>query len=77
MNHEELARAYHAFFVKSEAGQYYVDQINLAIKTAHEAAEDEPEHSRDFAQRAKGLRTALDHITSVGTEVKKGRSVTS
>lgn len=73
MNHDELTKAYHAFFEKSEAGKYYVSQLNQLIRSAHENAENTPENARDYTQRAKGVREALDHITSVGAEIKKGR----
>lgn len=72
MKHEDLARAYNAFFNKTDAGKYFIAHIEESIKTAHEDAEKTPELSRDYTQRAKGLRIVLDHITSVGTEVKKG-----
>lgn len=74
MTHDELAKAYQAFFTKSEAGRHYITEITRLIDDAHKAAEDHPELSRDHVQRAKGLRLSLDHITSVGTEIKRGRS---
>lgn len=73
MNHEQLAKEYKAFFVESEAGRNYIAELERLINDAHKDAEDTPELARDYVQRAKGTRDALNHIIAVGTEIKKGR----
>lgn len=71
MKHDQLTKQYKAFFEDSEAGKYFVAELNRLISDAHRDAENVPENSRDHAQRAKGVRVVLDHIKSVGVEVKK------
>lgn len=71
MNHEQLAKAYEQFFVKSEAGGHFMAELNRLLDSNHTDAENTPELSRDFVQRAKGVREIVQHIESVMTEVKK------
>ena len=75
MNADDLRNAYQAFFIKSEAGKEFMKTLLGVINTAHISAENNPEFSRDFSQRAKGARQILDHIASATTEVKKGRAI--
>lgn len=75
MNSDQLKKAYEQFFVKSEAGKYFMTEVNRLITTNHESAEDKPELSRDHVQRAKGMRDIANHIQSVMTEVKKGKPI--
>lgn len=78
MNPDELARAYEAFFTKSEAGKYFMSQIHEAINDAHEKAEDNPEFAQAYTQRAKGVRSVLAHIQSVqsvGVTIKRGKPI--
>lgn len=67
----KLAEEYKKFFVESEAGQKFVEELKRLIDHNHEQAENTPELSRDYMQRAKGNREVLSHILSVGTEAKK------
>lgn len=73
MNQEQLIKPYQAFFTDNEAGKYFVTELYRLIDVAHKEAEDNPESARDCVQRAKGIREVLSHITSVGTEIKRGR----
>lgn len=75
MNPKVKADAYREFFFKSEAGQEFMKEISRLIATSHEEAEKSPELARDYVQRAKGNRQLLEHITSVTTEVKKGKPI--
>lgn len=70
MNKKDLENAYAQFFDKSQAGQYFVKELHRMIQSAHEDSENYPELSRDHAQRAKGMRMIVDHITSVKTKLK-------
>lgn len=71
MNADELRKAYQAFFIKSEAGKEFVASVLKVISTNHGNAENEPDHARDYVQRAKGARQILDHIASVTAEKKE------
>lgn len=68
---QQLKQAYQSFFEKSEAGKYFMSELNRLLSDNHEAAEKNPETARDFMQRAKGNRQVLEHILSVGIEIKK------
>jgi RNase P subunit RPR2 len=75
MNPRVRADAYREFFLKSEAGKEFVKEVERLITNNHEEAEKNPELSRDYVQRAKGNRQLLEHITSVTTEIKKGKPI--
>lgn len=66
-------KAYQNFFLKSEDGQEFVRRISSLILENHEKAEREPEHARDYSQRASGQREVIDLIRSLTTEIKKGK----
>lgn len=65
MKHEDQARAYAGFFQKHEAGKLFVQQLAELLQSAHVNAENDPDHARDYAQRAKGVRLVVAHIDSV------------
>lgn len=65
------ASKYRNFFVESPEGQQYVRILKKLITSNHQKAEQSPELARDFAQRAKGLREALDMTTSLSSDIKK------
>lgn len=71
----KLTSAYRQFFLKDEAGKEFTEFIEGLIDTAHQNAERDPDHSRDFTTKASGYRDILQHIQSVTTEVKKGRTI--
>lgn len=77
MKQEDRAKAYEQFFVNSEAGGYFMAEINRLLDTNHEAAEGNPELARDYVQRAKGVREVSEHIQNVMTAVKKGAPIRS
>lgn len=60
---------YEAFFA-SPAGIQYLTTIKTLIDSNHQKAEDTPELARDYMQRAKGNREALDHINMVLNDTK-------
>lgn len=71
----EKRRAYQAFFLKNEHGVAFMEQMLSLIEQQHEQAEKNPELARDFTQRAKGLRLAIEHIqaTAAGRKpIEKG-----
>lgn len=70
MTSEEQRRAYQSFFIKAEAGQQFMKHLSELITTQHEKAENEPELSRDYVQRAKGVREVIQHIQSMSAERK-------
>lgn len=55
----------YTFFFKSTSGEHLFNTISQIITSNHEKAEKDPEHARDYVQRAKGAREILDHISSV------------
>lgn len=65
---------YQNFFLKTEAGKEFVAEVQARIAANHQAAESDPLLARDFTQRAKGNREILDHILSVTTPKKGGRT---
>lgn len=70
---KELELAYQSFFLKNEHGKYCLSKIGEIIVDNHEKAEDNPELSRDYVQRARGAREALLSITNVfNSSSKKG-----
>lgn len=71
----KLQIEYQNFFLKSEAGKEFVNELGRLISTSHEKAEKDAEAARDFTQQAKGVRQVLEHIQSVTTIVKKGRTL--
>lgn len=73
MTSDQLAKAYEQFFVKSEAGGHFMAEVNRLLNNNHTEAENKPELSRDFVQRAKGVRDVTNHISDVMTPMKKGR----
>lgn len=64
------SNAYQAFFQKSESGKFFMEFLNDEIGREHERAEKEPESARDHTQRAKGLRTVVEHISVTAKEDK-------
>ncbi len=58
------------FFIKGE-GKEFVQKIEDLINENHRQAELDPDHSRDFVQRAAGVRDVLNLIKTGVTEVKK------
>lgn len=77
MTLEEKRRAYQTFFLKNEAGKAFIASVNDLIEDTHKAAESLPELSRDYVQRAKGMREVLQHINSLTAERKTTRTVKS
>jgi hypothetical protein len=65
-----LRSAYRTFF-KSEHGQYFIAELDRLINELHIQAENDPEHSRDLVQNAKGVRLVGAHVISVTNEGKK------
>lgn len=67
---DDLGKAYQSFFLKHEAGKYFVSILTELIESQHTKAEDNPVLSRDYTQRAKGIREIINHIDSVSVERK-------
>lgn len=66
-----MSNRYHDFFINSEEGIAYVRILKKMISQQHEKAEKSPELARDFTQRAKGIREALNQALTMSTEAKK------
>lgn len=64
---------FNEFFNKSEAGKYYLNKLSELIVNNHEKAEENAELARDYVQRARGNRDALDIIRVIvaGRKTKK------
>jgi hypothetical protein len=60
----DIKKHYNSFF-KSDGGEHLLKIITEIITSNHLRAEQAPELSRDYVQRAKGAREVLDHIQSV------------
>jgi hypothetical protein len=60
MTQEELKRAYHAFFVLSEAGQDYMKRLTQITESNLSKATDT--NSLDYLARYKGNREALEIV---------------
>lgn len=73
MTYQEKSEAYRNFFIESAVGREFMNELERLVTNNHEQAEDDPELSRDYMQRAKGNREVLQHIQSVTTELKKGK----
>lgn len=71
MDSKELGRAYEGFFAKHEAGKHFIEAIEAIITSNHEKAENDPDKSRDYVQRARGVRDVIEHINSVQGGSKK------
>lgn len=66
-----MSNKFSEFFIESPEGIQYLRILKKLITQQHEKAERNPELARDYAQRAKGIREALDMANSLSTEVKK------
>lgn len=66
-----MNKQYREFFKESEYGVKFVERLNEQISAQHMKAEDDPDHSRDYTQRAKGVREVLDLINSLCAGSKK------
>jgi hypothetical protein len=75
VNPTELRTNYVTFFKESLAGEHFVDFITDAIERNHIKGEEDPANSRDYMQRAKGLREVLDHISSNSVAIKTKSSI--
>lgn len=75
MNQDQLKPAYDQFFFKTDAGRHFLKSVTDMIDVYHKQAEQLPEFSRDLVQAAKGCRAVLNHITSVTTTIKKGKTI--
>ena len=64
-------RKQYADFIASVAGEKFINKLNLLISTNHQSAEDNPDNSRDYVQRAKGVREALNELIASGVEVNQ------
>lgn len=71
MELDQLRSAYREFFMKSESGKEFMRQLLIIIDMQHANAEADPELSRDYVQRARGVRDVKSYIDSLVT-VKKG-----
>ncbi len=71
MSLDEKRRAYQAFFLTNEYGKEFMIELDNIISRQHTAAEDKPEQSRDFVQRAKGVRDVLSHINAMTADRNK------
>jgi len=72
----DISKAYEQFFYKTEAGSDFLLSIEQLIEQAHTKGEESPEHSRDYMQNARGVRSVLSLIQSKSAGVKKGKSLT-
>lgn len=65
---------YYDFFMDSEAGQAFINDLHNIINRQHEDAEDAPETARDAISRAKGVRLVIAHINSISAKLKGGEA---
>ena len=74
MSLEEKRRAYQSFFLTNDAGKQFMITLSDLINAQHSKAEDTPELSRDYAQRAKGVREVMSHINSLTADRSKPKA---
>lgn len=72
INAKELQLAYHGFFINSEAGKHFMQELARQRSNSHDKAEDDPDQALVHSQRAKAYREISDHIQSVINSMKKG-----
>jgi hypothetical protein len=63
-----MSNPYRAFFIDNPTGQELLNSFNEIISTQHTKAENDPDHARDYTQRAKGVREAISLIHSLSAE---------
>lgn len=68
-----MSQAYRDFFKDSPAGQEFVTKLHVLIDTQHKKGEDSPEMSRDYTQRAKGIREVIALINVATAKSGKKR----
>lgn len=61
----DLDKTYEGYFKRQEGGKYFMEQLANLIVDNYTKAENNPTLSRDYVQRAKGVRDVMDHIHSV------------
>lgn len=71
MSPEQIRTGYKTFFKESDAGAHYLNALNKLIDDKHYDSEKNPESARDNAQRAAGIREAIDLISSYSAEIKR------
>lgn len=70
----KFAKQYQEFFILSDAGVDFTETVSSMILSKHEAAEENPENARDYAQQAKGIREVEKLIQSITAKKKKGNA---
>ena len=70
-----LKVAYQNFFLKTDEGKAFMSELDRLISSSHAKAENDADGARDYTQQAKGVRQVIEHIQSVTTELKKGKSI--
>jgi hypothetical protein len=63
-------RKQYADFLASVAGEHFILVLDNLIDHNHNEAEKNPELSRDFTQRAKGVRESRDKLIEAAVERK-------
>ena len=61
------------FFIESSEGEKFMAELQRLINDNHEKGENDPEHARDHAQRAKGIRQVTSYIQTITAESGKKR----
>lgn len=64
-------RKQYADFLASPAGEHFISTLDTLIDENHRNAELHPDNSRDYTQRAKGVREAKDQIVSSSVQLKE------
>lgn len=62
MTRTDLVAEYAKFF-KSEGGLDLLKELDRQINESHEAAEEDPDHAKDFVLTAKAAREIKAHIS--------------
>jgi hypothetical protein len=66
----ELTVKYKEFF-ESVPGQQAIEKLENLITANYRKAENDPDHSRDYFQQAKGNREAINLIKGLTMEASK------
>lgn len=56
-------------FLASHEGELFIHKLDSMIDEAHSNAENNPELSRDYTQRAKGIRSVKEELIALSVVV--------
>ena len=73
MDSKQLRVGYRNFFEQSDAGVHFIKSLDKLIDSKHREAEKNPDNSRDYTQRACGIREVINMIKVMTVDTKVNR----